>query len=247
VNRVRYVDYYCRDLAPPFLAPLAIEYFLGKELKDPLLVADEVRKVLIGRCLFALDNSIQDLPADALRLALAGPLQRSGGTADRVDELVWKAKLAVGDALPLASACVNPSPGRAGSLGVPEFWSLGKALMPFTPTSLPTLIKVRQCRLCGCWVRHGDKVCPFCFIPAPRGRGKRAWERRQIRVQQPPAVGGAPVGQPVLPPDLRWDNPEALAAGSDLDDDLGEVGGEPDLDSGVEEDGDDGDEPEEPE
>ena len=242
MERIRNVDYYHRDLVAPVLLPLAVKYFLTKELKklkDPLMATGDVLEILVERCTFALRHDLQELPADALLEALAGPLEKSGAPSDRVDELFR----AVNAVLPLAYACVHPSVGRSETLVVREYWSLANSLMPFTPTSESTLVKVRHCRICGCSVRDGDKACPFCFVPAPRGKARRAWERKQIRVQQPPAQRGAPAAGPERPADLRWDNPEAPAAG-ELDGDFGEDFGEIDIALEVE-DGYDVDEPEE--
>jgi hypothetical protein len=243
MKRIRNVDYYHRDLASPVLLPLAVKYFLTKELKNSkdLLAADELLEILIERCVFALRQDLQDIPADALQGSLAGALQKVEAASDRVEALF----LAVNAALPLAHACVYPSVGQSDTLVERKYWSLANSLIPCTPTSIPTLVKVRQCRLCGCWVRDGDKGCPFCFIQAPTGKARRAWERKQIRVQQPPVPRGVPASGPERPADVRWDNPEAHAAGQEFDDDSGEDAGEIDLNAFVEH-GDDGDEREEP-
>jgi len=237
MNRIRKVLYYYRDLAPPLLAPLAVKYFLKKELTEAVLIKKEIFGALVERFARDLTND-EPLSTDALQQALEGPLQKIGVAADRVDRLVWIVKQAIDALWPSAYAVSNRTPVRAADR---QFWSLGNALMPFTPTSLATLIKVRQCGLCGCWVRQGKEECPFCFILAPRGKATRAWERQQIHLQQPPAAGGSPRPPLVLPNDLRWDNPEG--AGLEPVDDIAEEIGEPDFDpdvNGIEDGGDAG-------
>jgi hypothetical protein len=227
MKRIRNVDYYYRDLAPP-----GLDYFLADEvekIRDFRLIGGEVLKVLMANCITALGQNLRGIPTHMLRQVLEEPLQESGISAECSADFLRSMETA----LSRVNAYVASG----------QYWSLANSLIPFTDTSIPTKVKVRQCRLCHCWVRDGDKDCPSCLMPAPKGKARRAWERQQIRVQQPPALQAGPVAGLERPKDLRWDNLEALSDG-EIDDEFPGGAGEIDIGSSIE-DGHEADEVEE--
>jgi len=230
MKRIRLLSYYRSDGVPAsWLAAKLIARFLPDELNSKYLRKPEIQKMLWEKCLQAFSGGVAGFTVDEIATVIAGALA-SAEHPDSMPGLSEEATTAMNRVLTRVNEYLRSHTleGR----DILTMWSLGDALMPFTDTSIPVLVRVRRC-WCGCWVRVESKECPFCNSTPPGGSSRRAWTRDQVRIQQPANNTGTPL-QPrgrAIPPDLAWDDVRD-AAGPEDNEDLEQEISEPPASNG---------------